>query len=693
MPASRKDENRLPSAVLVLFVFAAVATFIASACSMSGIKLLSDSNASVAHANTVLDHLDQLRAGLLAAQQARGGYRLGQEPGARADFVRDYLAVHEDLAALRSLTEDNLAQSQRIAQLEPLVESRLAYLRTAFSQPASGLGVAPPSPDAQVSQQNFAAVAESNRVMDDFQAEEDRLLAERDASYHRDFVVTSMLVAAGSIFGPAVLLGLFWLLKRENERYRRTSESLRESRENFQMIVDQAQDYAILLLDARGRVTAWNKGAERIKGYREDEILGKSFTQFFPPDDVASGKPEDILLLARAHGQYQEEGWRVRKDGSRFWADVTITALRAPNGALRGYSKLTYDATERRANEIALQEREEHFKRLSKLGEFLHSCRTVEEAYRVTQPVLRELFPSASGGCLILSGSQRVLETLGMWGERLRSEESFAPENCWALRLGRIHLSGDSAGVLCPHFHKQGLGWSNLCIPLNAQGDTIGVLVLSEPAPGAESAWTDTREAMAAAVAQQFALALANLQLRDTLLRQSIRDPLTGLHNRRYLEEVFERELHRAVRRNRPLAVLMVDIDHFKKFNDEFGHAAGDMILREVGAVLRSGTRAEDATCRYGGDEFVLLLTDSTREGALMRARHVLDEIRRLEVREDGELLGSLTVSIGVATFPENGSTPGELIAAADQALYDAKDAGRDRVATAHDSRAVTPNS
>jgi diguanylate cyclase (GGDEF)-like protein/PAS domain S-box-containing protein len=666
---------------------------------MSGMKLLSNSNAEVAHASSALSHLDQLRADLLTAQQARAGYELGQEPGARADFVRADVAAHDDIEALRSLSEDSPAQSERIAQLEPFVQSRLAFLQKAFLQPAPGPGAVPSSADAQISQKNFVAVAESNRIMDDFQAEEDGLVARRGASYRRDFVATSLLVAGGSIFGPAVLLGLFLLLKRENERYRRTSESLQESRENFQMIADQARDYAIVLLDPRGRVTSWNKGAERIKGYREDEILGTSFTQFFPPDDVTSGKPEDILLLARSHGQYQEEGWRVRKDGSRFWADVTITALRAPNGALRGYSKLTYDATERRANEIALQEREEHFKRLSKLGEFLHSCRTVEEAYHVMQPVLHELFPSASGGCLILSSSQPVLETLGVWGERLRSDESFAPENCWALRLGRIHPSGGSTGVLCPHFHKQGLGRSNLCIPLNAQGDTIGVLVLSALDAGAEFEWTDTRQAMAGAVAQQFALALANLRLRDTLLRQSIRDPLTGLHNRRYLEEAFERELHRAVRRDRPLAVLMVDIDHFKKFNDEFGHAAGDMILREVGAVLRSGTRAEDVTCRQGGDEFVLLLTDSTREGALMRGRHILDEIRRLEVREEGNLLGALTVSIGVATFPENGSTPEELIAAADQALYDAKDAGRDRIAiasvtaTAGDSRAVTGGS
>jgi diguanylate cyclase (GGDEF)-like protein/PAS domain S-box-containing protein len=685
MPASRRDENRLPSAVLVLFVLAAVTTFAVSVCSMLNVKLLSDSHASVARTNAVLQNLSQLRADLLSAQQARVGYRLGQEQqhDARAAFQRAQIAVQDDMQALASLTADNPGQEQRITDLAPLIDARLKYLRDSISEPQPKAGAPRSAPDTELSQVNFAAVSQSNAVMDEFQLVESRLLEDRDARYHHSFAMTSVLVGGGSIFGPAMLLGLFWLLKRENDRYRSTSESLRESRENLQMIVDQARDYAILQLDPQGRVTTWNKGAERMTGYSDAEALGKSFHLFYPPDDLAEGNAVHTLELARVQGQYHEEGWRVRKDGSRFWADDTVTALRESNGALRGYSKLTRDATQRRAAELELQQREGHFKRLSKLGEFLHSCRTVDEAYRVTQPVLGELFPCASGQILVLSKSDAVLEPLGRWGARVFTDDFFTPEKCWGLRLNRIHHAGASAGLICPHFHKQELGLSSLCIPLNAQGDMIGLLLLTAPDADGESVWTETRQAMAEAIAQQFALALANLQLRETLLRQSIRDPLTGLHNRRFLEESFEREMHRATRRKRPLAVLMVDIDHFKKFNDEFGHAAGDTILREVGMVLRAGTRKEDIACRYGGEEFALILTDATREGAVIRAKQIRDGVHRLAVQEGGQVLGPLTVSVGVATYPENGSTPAELLARADEALYDAKERGRDRVSTA----------
>jgi len=351
MSARSREENRLPSAVLVLFVLAAVTTFAVSVCSMLSVKLLSDSHTAVAHANAVLNNLDQLRSDLLSAQQARAAYRLSQEQqhDARAAFEREQMSVQDDLQALSSLNADNPEQSERITALAPLIDARLSFLRRSFSEPPLKPGIVVSTPaDTELSQVNFAAVSQSNAVMDEFQAQEARLLADRDARYHHNFAVTSALVGGGSIFGPGMLLALFWLLKRENDRYRRTSESLRESRENLQMIVDQARDYAILQLDPQGRVTTWNKGAERMTGYSESEALGKSFYMFYPHDDLAEGKAVHTLDLARVQGQYHEEGWRIRKDGSRFWADVTVTALRESNGALRGYSKLTRDATKRR---------------------------------------------------------------------------------------------------------------------------------------------------------------------------------------------------------------------------------------------------------------------------------------------------------------------------------------------------------
>jgi len=178
-------------------------------------------------------------------------------------------------------------------------------------------------------------------------------------------------------------------------------------------------------------------------------------------------------------------------------------------------------------------------------------------------------------------------------------------------------------------------------------------------------------------------MALANLRLRDVLRDQSIRDSLTGLFNRRYMEATLERELRRAARDNQSLAFLMIDIDHFKMFNDAFGHHAGDVLLRAVGEFLGQGIRGQDVACRFGGEEFVLILTDTPLEIAYRRAEVLREELARLAVQHNGQTLGKITMSVGIAAFPEHGTSSEELIRKSDTALYKAKEDGRDRTETA----------
>ena len=174
-----------------------------------------------------------------------------------------------------------------------------------------------------------------------------------------------------------------------------------------------------------------------------------------------------------------------------------------------------------------------------------------------------------------------------------------------------------------------------------------------------------------------------NLRLQKALRVQAVRDPLTRLFNRRYLEETFERELRRAERRRGPLGVIMLDLDHFKVFNDTFGHAAGDALLRALGQFLVSRSRREDVACRYGGEEFVLIFPDAPLETTTRRAEQLREEARSLQVQYHGHSLGTVTISVGVAGFPEHGATTATLLRAADEALYRAKTEGRDRVEVA----------
>src|SRR6202158_1537640 len=222
-----------------------------------------------------------------------------------------------------------------------------------------------------------------------------------------------------------------------------------------------------------------------------------------------------------------------------------------------------------------------------------------------------------------------------------------------------------------------------------AQGNTVGVLHLEfetaaelQGETGTDS-FRDSHQGLAISAAAQIALSLASLQLRETLREQSIRDPLTRLFNRRFLEESFERELQLAGRKKQSIAVLFLALDHFKRFNDTFGHDAGDMVLQSLADLFRNFFRATDICCRYGGEEFAIILPESTSQDAVIRADALRSEVKSLGLQYKKQPLGPLRISVGVAAFPEHGSTSKELLRIADQCLYKSKNRGRDVVTVA----------
>lgn len=332
------------------------------------------------------------------------------------------------------------------------------------------------------------------------------------------------------------------------------------------------------------------------------------------------------------------------------------------------------------AKQVADLEAERGFEReLNRLSSLLQACLSLEEAAEVIAHVAPRLFEGGGGAVFGFNPSRNLVEVLASWGGYM--PETFEPDACWALRRGQPHwIANCQSGLVCDHLKGAPLT-SYVCQPLVAQGETLGLLHLNDKNQALDM--SERRKQRVALVSDQLALAIANLRLRETLRRQSIRDPLTGLFNRRYLEETLQREIFRAQRGQRPLSLLFFDIDHFKRFNDTHGHEAGDLVLQALGHLLRSFFRTEDVPCRYGGEEFVVILPDAQLEDARRRGEQLREAVKRIALNHQGKALEAISLSIGVATYPEHGESPEALLTMADGALYKAKRSGRDRVVVA----------
>lgn len=381
-------------------------------------------------------------------------------------------------------------------------------------------------------------------------------------------------------------------------------------------------------------------------------------------------------------------------DRSSFWL-LLCAALGAPvalSALGLGYLALRREVKSRRAaehdNEAArtrlqasveqLMQMSADMQRLSAYASLLQTCDSTEEVLDVTRVCFAALLPGYSGTVYLTSGDRMQAVAASEWGlTRLVSADHIQPAQCWAWRRAQPYLTdSENADLRCTHLTGSAAATATACVPLNAHGVTFGLLYLDGPEPL-------HNERLATTAAEQLSLALANLSLRESLREQSIKDALTGLFNRRHLEKALAAEYARCQRNGRPLALLMVDIDHFKSFNDTQGHAAGDLMLSAVGRLLGACAGDGAIACRYGGEEFTLILPEMDIDAALAQAESVRVAIAGLCVDVDGNVLPRVTASIGVAVVPDHAGSAEDLIESADQALYAAKSGGRNRVVIA----------
>jgi diguanylate cyclase (GGDEF)-like protein/PAS domain S-box-containing protein len=325
-----------------------------------------------------------------------------------------------------------------------------------------------------------------------------------------------------------------------------------------------------------------------------------------------------------------------------------------------------------------LTERSARATTLAKMGELLQSCISQEEVLKAAIGFAPKIF--SSSGALALFNSQESLEIVSSWSDCRVPITIFERGDCWALRTGHPHFvpQGDLTARCA---HAVDVDNSYVCIPIVAQGETLGLLHFQTT--DAHPRLSESDLSLKNTFAGQIGLSIANIRLREALHAQSILDPLTGLFNRRYLEETLEREIRRALRSDQSLGMMILDLDHFKRFNDTYGHDAGDTVLRETAAFLKRCVRAEDIVCRFGGEEFVLMLPMADAQTTLSRAERIRSKLHDLAILHQGKSLGLVTMSVGVAALPAHGNSAKALLEAADAALYHAKREGRDRAVLA----------
>jgi diguanylate cyclase (GGDEF)-like protein/PAS domain S-box-containing protein len=452
----------------------------------------------------------------------------------------------------------------------------------------------------------------------------------------------------------------------------------------------------IVVLNSNGLVDLVNDAFTRLSLYQSSELVGRNLdsvflldgdveTQTLQSSDVLEGRPQHLTTRRR------------RKDGSPVDLELHAVPL-VIDGRVRGAYAICKDISQQvRASEAErehakslnllvkeLELQTNQMTLLNDMARLLECCATTKEAGMVVAQSIPKFFPEAVSGTLYtFRASRNLVEAAVSWGNTPRLEPVFAPQDCWALRRGQPHVGGSGKhDITCPHL--QGLPAAlHVCLPMVGQGETLGVICIEFPCTQEFDDQAPAHMRLGATVASQIALSLASLRLRESLRDQSIRDPLTGLFNRRFMQESLEREIMRARRKRHALSLLFLDIDHFKRFNDTFGHDAGDFVLQSVADVLCKYFRGDDVVCRCGGEEFAVILPESLACNAALRAEGLRLHLRGLKLEHKNNRLGPISVSVGVAAFPEHCATPEELLKVADQCLYQSKANGRDRITVA----------
>ena len=454
----------------------------------------------------------------------------------------------------------------------------------------------------------------------------------------------------------------------------------------YARLIAENSTESIAVTNAKAQIEWVNDAYIQMTEYSFEECVGRSTIDLTMGPDTDRTVLRDIARAGEQRVVKRCELIHYRKSGDRYWAESVVTPIFDAKDVLTHFLVVSRDITDRKLLETERTEarerervRQAERRVLAKTTEWLYAARSLDDLYNVVAKCAPKLMPDSSGALYIYSNSRDVLEMAVAWGD-LPSPDYIEPHDCWALRRGRAyHFGVEEIEFPCGHYDEDVK--SSFCLPLLAHGETIGMLWCRSNDEEAEKEPSHARYwDLALMLAEQVSLTIANVRLRQELQDRSVRDPLTGLWNRRYFLDTLRREKARADSNELGFALISIDIDHFKRFNDHHGHDAGDLVLRRVTAELVTTAGSIGIVCRVGGEELAVICPDLNEQAAMDLAHKLHNAVKRVEIVYLGEILPCVTFSAGVSTYPSDHSSIDDLMRNADNALYQAKRAGRDRV-------------
>jgi diguanylate cyclase (GGDEF)-like protein len=655
------------------------------------VNTLITANQWVLHTEQVIHTTDTVLYKMVDIESHQRGFLITGNSEYLNKIDSDKVTLEKTLDDLTFLTKDNVEQSKRVATFRELIEKRIKMLRdVAQLKMADKLNTTDGMNEFGRSQEVSSQVKGLGQEM---KAVELVLLNERNASAIKDASSTNNFLIIGSTISLLLLLLAFVLAGSELSIRRQMEAKNKKSQVQLRSIIEGASDM-IAAFDKDNRFIIFNQPYQ----IEFKQLFKKTITVGMSLDDALTEAPEEkneLALVWKNSLLMNETNQNIEINGEqdeKIVYEMMVSFMQNDENEVDGSVQIIRNISKRVNQHLELQksyeslamgmtrlkEKNEQISLLVEMSDIMLACSSQDELSHVMSKYSARMLQFARGYLYVMHPSKNYLEIIASWGGPTPQMITFIPDQCWAIRRGRTHLVNvNHEELICNHVEQADHPEILICVPLMAQNDIYGLLYL-ELAPK-EIERIEDHKLLINAFSELTALALANVRLRENLRHQSIRDPLTSLYNRRYLEDFLFKQLHQAERSNVPLCVLMFDLDHFKKINDTYGHDAGDAALKEFGRILQSDIRVSDVASRYGGEEFMVVLYDADAAAAKARADSIREAFSMAQIRYGAQIIGPLSVSIGIAEFPKDGKTLEILIETADRALYYAKNNGRNQ--------------